>query len=167
MNHMILNEECKDYILNQLGNVSRNTEMIKRIMGEYEISDHLEEHTDIQKVLYYGSNWQIDDMIKELSDVCDITGSSLEQKALTDGEITIKGINKSYGMRKYLELHGLSRKDTIAFGDGPNDLDMIEYAGIGVAMGNARQKLKDVADYVTKDISDNGIQYAMEHFGLI
>ncbi len=166
-NHMILNEECKDYILNQLGNVSRNTEMIKRIMGEYEISDHLEEHTDIQKVLYYGSNWQIDDMIKELSDVCDITGSSLEQKALTDGEITIKGINKSYGMRKYLELHGLSRKDTIAFGDGPNDLDMIEYAGIGVAMGNARQKLKDVADYVTKDISDNGIQYAMEHFGLI
>ena len=44
---------------------------------------------------------------------------------------------------------------------------MIEYAGIGVAMGNARQELKDIADYVTKDISDNGIKYAMEHFGLI
>ena len=165
--HMILNEECKDYILNQLSNFSRNTEMIKRIMGEYEISDHLEEHTDIQKVLYYGSNWNIDDIVKELSDICDITGSSLEQKALTDGEITMKGINKSYGMRKDLELHGLSREDTIAFGDGPNDLDMIEYAGIGVAMGNARQELKDIADYVTKDISDNGIKYAMEHFGLI
>ena len=109
----------------------------------------------------------VDDIVKELSDVCDITGSSLEQKALTDGEITMKGINKSYGMRKYLELHGLSREDTIAFGDGPNDLDMIEYAGIGVAMGNARQELKDIADYVTKDISDNGIKYAMEHFGLI
>lgn len=166
-NYMVLNEKCRDYILNQFGSMSLKKDIVKRIMGEYEITEHLEKRTDIQKILYYGSKWPLEDIAKELSDICDVTGSSLEQKALTDGEITLKGINKSYGMRKYLELHGLSREDTIAFGDGPNDLDMIEYAGTGIAMGNARQELKDVADYITRDITDDGIEHAMKHFDLI
>ena len=57
--------------------------------------------------------------------------------------------------------------DTIAFGDGPNDLDMIAYAGVGVAMGNAREGLKKIADFVTKPVNEDGISYAMQKLGLI
>jgi len=57
--------------------------------------------------------------------------------------------------------------DTIAFGDGPNDLDMIAYAGVGVAMGNAREELKKIADFVTKPVNEGGIAYAMQKLGLI
>lgn len=78
-----------------------------------------------------------------------------------------KGINKSYGMEKYLEYVGLTRKDAIAFGDGPNDLDMLSFAETGVAMGNGLEEVKKLADFVTKDINENGIAYALKELGLI
>ena len=55
----------------------------------------------------------------------------------------------------------------MAFGDGENDKEMLEYAGIGVAMGNAKDSVKAVADYVTDSVDDNGIENALRHFGLI
>ena len=55
----------------------------------------------------------------------------------------------------------------MAFGDGENDIDMIRYAGIGVAMGNGIKNLKSAADYITTDIDDDGIENALKHFGLI
>ena len=78
-----------------------------------------------------------------------------------------KGINKSYGMEKYLEYVGLTRKDAIAFGDGPNDLDMLSFVGHGIAMGNGSKAAKDAAEYITTDIHEDGIRHAMEHYGLI
>ena len=78
-----------------------------------------------------------------------------------------KGINKSYGMEKYLEYVGLTRKDAIAFGDGPNDLDMLSFAETGVAMGNGLEEVKKLADFVTKDINENGIAYALKELGLV
>ena len=58
-------------------------------------------------------------------------------------------------------------KDTIAFGDGRNDLEMIEEVSLGIAMGNAVPELKKVANYVTANIEDEGIQFALQHFGMI
>ena len=55
----------------------------------------------------------------------------------------------------------------MAFGDGENDIDMLHYAGIGVAMGNASDLVKSNADYVTADIDDDGIEKALKHFGII
>ena len=55
----------------------------------------------------------------------------------------------------------------MAFGDGGNDTTMIRKAGIGVAMGNAIEELKQEADYVTTSVDDEGIRKALHHFGLI
>ena len=74
---------------------------------------------------------------------------------------------KALGMRKILEHYGFDREDSIAFGDGGNDLDMLEYAGIGVAMGNAGERLKAAADYVTDTCREDGVRTALRHFGLI
>ena len=55
----------------------------------------------------------------------------------------------------------------MAFGDGENDMAMLRFAGIGVAMGNGSDLLKRKADYVTASVDDDGIEKALLHFGLI
>jgi hydroxymethylpyrimidine pyrophosphatase-like HAD family hydrolase len=55
----------------------------------------------------------------------------------------------------------------MAFGDGGNDLPMVRDAAVGVAMGNACDELKSVADYITSSVDEDGVSRALEHFGLI
>lgn len=71
------------------------------------------------------------------------------------------------GIQKLLEHYHLSVDNIMAFGDGDNDADMLEFARIGVAMGNASPKAKAFADYITTDIDANGIACALAHFHLI
>lgn len=82
-------------------------------------------------------------------------------------DIIAGGGGKMAGIQRYLELLGIRREEIIAFGDAENDLDMIRFAGIGVAMGNGEAEVKAVADYVTADIDDDGIEKALKHFNLI
>ena len=82
-------------------------------------------------------------------------------------DIISKTGGKEAGMQAFLDHYGFKRSQSMAFGDGLNDIPMIRFAGIGVSMGNGKQQLKDEADYVTTDIGDDGIKKALEHFGLI
>lgn len=78
-----------------------------------------------------------------------------------------KGSSKSSGMRKIMQSLGYDEKACMAFGDGGNDSDMIEAAGIGVAMGNASEEVKKHADYVTDTCKNDGVVSALKHYGLI
>ena len=82
-------------------------------------------------------------------------------------DIIPKGGGKSAGIQKFLDEHGLDRTQIMAFGDGENDIDMLQFAGIGVAMGNAGEAVKAAADYVTSPVDEDGIENALRHFGLI
>ena len=62
---------------------------------------------------------------------------------------------------------GLNIDETMAFGDGGNDISIIKKAGIGVAMGNAGDNLKEVADYITTSVDEDGVKNALAHFGVI
>jgi len=55
----------------------------------------------------------------------------------------------------------------MAFGDGGNDISMLRHAGIGIAMGNAKDDVKAVADYVTDNVDEDGIMKALRHFNVI
>ncbi len=66
-----------------------------------------------------------------------------------------------------LEIHNLKREEIIAFGDGDNDADMMEFAGIGVAMGNAVAVTKNAADYITDHIDEDGLWNALKHFEIL
>ena len=68
-----------------------------------------------------------------------------------------RGCSKSDGMRLVLEYLGIPREQSIAFGDSMNDLDMIRFAGLGVAMGNAVNEVKAVADRITLPVAQGGI----------
>ena len=82
-------------------------------------------------------------------------------------DILPAGGGKPNGLAHTLARLGLAQAQSIAFGDGGNDVTMLQYAGIGVAMGNACDEAKTAADYVTDDITDDGLAKALKHFGLI
>ena len=82
-------------------------------------------------------------------------------------DIFSKSAGKHVGIENYIKLHNIKPNQIMAFGDAENDIQMLKYAGTGVAMGNAEQSVKDVADYVTDTADNNGIEEALKHFGLI
>ena len=82
-------------------------------------------------------------------------------------DIIPRGTDKWHGIGKILERFGIAREDTMAFGDGGNDISMLRGAGTGIAMGNAGDDVKAAADYVTTSVDDDGIAKALEHFGIL
>ena len=77
------------------------------------------------------------------------------------GEVIRKEYSKSEGVRTALGVLGIPAEQSIAIGDSLNDLDMIEYAGIGVAMGNATDEIKRAADFVTDSTDNAGVAKAL------
>lgn len=74
--------------------------------------------------------------------------------------------SKAVAMKKLGEYYGIDAEDMIAVGDQTNDLPMIKYAGLGVAMGNAVDRVKQAADYITDTNSNEGVAKAIEKFVL-
>lgn len=130
---------------------------------------------DINKLHYYAADILYDG--KE----CPITYSDLERdlgekykcvplslsKLFSGGEVCEKGISKKGGMEVILNYYKVNKEDIYAIGDDYNDIEMLEYATTSIAMGNAPKKVKDLCDYVTEDIDNDGFYHAMKHFGLI
>lgn len=82
-------------------------------------------------------------------------------------EITPRDMDKSKGVEVACEYFGITVKETMCFGDGANDIQMIKEAGIGVAMGNGIQALKDASDYVCASIEEDGIMKFCKEHGFI
>jgi len=75
--------------------------------------------------------------------------------------------SKKVGMQKILDYYNISVNDTMAFGDGGNDIPMLDYANYGIAMGNANEDVKQMADYVTDPVDENGVINALKYFKVI
>lgn len=82
-------------------------------------------------------------------------------------DIVPHGSDKSIGIDHVIEWFGISLDETMAFGDGDNDIGMLKHVACGVAMGNAADSVKGVADYVTLPVDCDGIGEALRHFRLI
>lgn len=79
-------------------------------------------------------------------------------------EIMPKNVDKAAALDKMLETIGMSRENAICCGDGFNDVSMIKYAGVGVAMGNAQPAVKEVADYITSTNDEDGLVQVIDKF---
>lgn len=75
--------------------------------------------------------------------------------------------DKTSGILEYLNLNHIKKEETMAFGDGDNDIEMIKFAHIGVAMGNADNEVKENADFITDSIDHDGIEKALIKFKII
>ncbi|WP_234122359.1 Cof-type HAD-IIB family hydrolase [Clostridium hydrogenum] len=83
------------------------------------------------------------------------------------GEIVIKGFSKATGIKFLQDYFDVSIEDCYAIGDSNNDLPMLQYVPNSIAMGNSTPSLFDKVSFVTKDIMDGGIEYALKHYGII
>ncbi|MDO4191818.1 MAG: Cof-type HAD-IIB family hydrolase [Erysipelotrichaceae bacterium] len=74
---------------------------------------------------------------------------------------------KDVGLQKMLDRFGITQEESMAFGDGGNDISMLDYVSLGVAMGNANDIVKSHADYITDECDQDGVVSALKHFRLI
>lgn len=102
-------------------------------------------------------NVKINSIRKELQELKEFEVVSFSARI----EITKKGISKGKAVEKLARYYGIEREEIIAIGDSENDLSMIKYAGVGIAMGNAIEKLKENADYVTDTNDNDGVAKAI------
>jgi len=112
------------------------------------------------------SAYLINDSIKdEMLSLCNLACITYWQDGAID--IVAYGSSKVNGIAEMLKIENLSKDEIIAIGDGFNDVEMIKYAGIGIAMGNSEDDTKKIADYITDDIDNDGFYNALKHFNLI
>lgn len=114
-------------------------------------------------MIVVNSKEDIEPMVKALSPYFDI---QRHQKGLSF-DLTLKGISKAVGIKKLVECLQRDIKDTIAFGDGRNDIEMLETVELGIAMGNGCIEAKEVSDYITDDIEKQGITKALHKYNLL
>ena len=77
-------------------------------------------------------------------------------------EFAAPGVTKGAGLDFLSEHLGFTREETVAFGDGENDVELVEWAGYGVAVGNANPRIKDAADWVCPPAADEGVAQVLE-----
>lgn len=82
-------------------------------------------------------------------------------------ELVPIGYTKATGIQYLLEHLQIDRKDSYAFGDSMNDIEMLDYVEYGIAMGNSYEEVLKRAKYKTKSLKDDGIYYGLKEFGLI
>lgn len=124
---------------------------------------HIDEIETYIGMIVVNTKEDIQPMVEELSPYFDIqrhqTGFSFD--------LTLKGESKAKGIEELVKVLGKDMKDTIAFGDGRNDIEMLSSVGLGIAMGNGAIEAKEVADYVSDDVDKDGILKALHHFSLL
>lgn len=153
-----------------IGNGALDPRQREELFGRTEVLPDLVLRTDCNKLVYYRLPETLEELQRAAGPFFQVTDSSFRRAVstgYTDGEITMAACPKSHGMAKFLRYIGASRKDATAFGDGPNDLEMLAYAGTGVAMGNGTDACKAQADFVTASIHEDGIYLGFQKLGLI
>lgn len=147
--------------------VIQDNPTFKDIIIDDNLAGFATRYPDVESTIYCNCDYHIDDLRKILGNDFVVTLSSFKEPEPYSGEITLAGVNKATGIADVVNALGMSQEDTIGFGDGQNDFDMLRYCNIGVAMGNAADEVKECADMVTDDIKADGLSNAMKRLGLI
>ena len=135
---------------------------ISPVYGQVEVDPEFYKHSPVYHM------WTFEDQGDELQ---------LSEELLKDvrlvrwhpnsSDVIKNGISKASGVDHVLKSLNLKPENVLVFGDGPNDMELFDYAGLSVAMGNGDEALKAKADFVTKTVEEDGILYALEELGLV
>lgn len=166
-NAMLLEQWCFDEISAYHKKNGVTGKAAESLFGGIKVIDDIRTLNNAEKIAYYAATKRTSEVEKEIGDYFFVNIYSFGNAPDTNGEISVRGCNKASGMREILAYFGGKQEDTFAFGDADNDIDMLLFANVGVAMGNATEALKDNADYITDDIDDAGIYNAFKRYGII
>ena len=144
-----------NYVDEHVIHVQKEVSSVPPHLGEYNGEDFY------MATAFVGTVEQLE-RIMSLNDIAEVT---YWHEGACD--IVPKGISKSVGIKEALKIWNIDSKETMAFGDGDNDVEMLEECAIGIAMGNSYEAVKKHADYVTDDIDEDGLYNALKHFELI
>lgn len=125
------------------------------------------ERDDVRKLLFLGSETPLADVEAEFADVFDIIPGTIPALGPTMGELAVRGVHKAAGIEAVVEHLGSTQEATVGFGDGMNDLEMIEWVGVGVAMGDAADAVKAAADIVVAPAVEDGLAEGFRRLGLV
>ena len=146
--------------------LSRRTEMISQaidpIYPDLEVDPDFYQKEDIYQLWTFEE--QGDDLV--LPDTLASTLRMVRWHEHSSDVVPISG-SKAAGVAKVVDQLGLKPENVMVFGDGLNDLELFDYAGISVAMGVSHEKIKEKADYITKTLEEDGIFDALEGFGMV
>ena len=146
--------------------LSRRTEMISQaidpIYPDLEVDPDFYQKEDIYQLWTFED--QGDDLV--LPDTLASTLRMVRWHEHSSDVVSISG-SKAAGVAKVVEQLCLKPENVMVFGDGLNDLELFDYAGISVAMGVSHEKIKEKADYITKTLEEDGIFDALEGFGMV
>ncbi|MGN1181850.1 MAG: Cof-type HAD-IIB family hydrolase [Faecalibacillus sp.] len=124
--------------------------------------------SDVNKICFLeNKNIPFQTIKEKFSDSFNVIHCTVPSFGDDSGELSVAGVNKASAIETLIQHLGIKREHTYAYGDGLNDMDMLEYCQYGIAVGNAKQELKDIADEVCNDIADDGIYHSMKKHGLL
>jgi len=123
-----------------------------------------DEHPAFYKLMCMGEPGEIDSLARETS--ARFPELTIVKSKPTYLEIMARQVSKSAAMRVLMDDYGVGEQETIAIGDNYNDIDMIRFAGLGVAMGNAPDEVKAAADLVAPSNDEEGVREILERYVL-
>lgn len=122
----------------------------------------------IAKATFFGSDPRTYATVRDgLGDRFHVITGTIPYLGEAGGEVSLGGIHKGAAVAEIVDLLGLRIEDAIGIGDSTNDLEMLQVAGVGIAMGNADAAVKEVADEVTTRVDDDGVWNAFRRHGLV
>lgn len=128
-----------------------------------ELPPEYENYTWLKFGCYTEDQKKLDILVKEFSKYEEL---ELTNSLPTNVEVNMKGVSKARALNFLCDKIGITMENVMAVGDSLNDIKMIQEAGVGVAMGNAQEAIKKVADHVTLDNNAGGVGKAIEQFVL-
>lgn len=130
----------------------------------YEVDfNEIEDTEDVIKVMFIDPQPVLEAAIEKIPEAIYET-YTVVRSAPYFLEFLNKQSSKGTGIKALGDYLGIKQEEIICIGDAGNDLDMIQYAGLGVAMGNAFEEVKEVADYVTYTNEEDGVAHVIEKF---
>ena len=118
----------------------------------------------IKSILYHDNHKSVDKIIEKLESTgrFELAPSVLFGGLMKNVEINCKGVHKGNGLKKLTEHLGFTMNDVMALGDSDNDLTMLEMSGLGIAMGNAEEYIKEIADECTLTNIEFGVAHSIK-----
>ncbi len=167
-NGLFANERFMEEAITALygGNLELGMKKINEVFPEM-IWDGELYRSDVAKISFLLKPGILEQARAELGEQYKISTWSTDGKVQEFGEFAIPGIDKIKGIEILLAHLNADINDTFAFGDAEPDIEMIKYCHVGIAMGNAKQALKDVADDITDDVNQDGLHKSFVKYSLI
>lgn len=142
-------------------------ETMKPIIVDDDLSSYSKKYKDVSDFIYINSPLTVDEFNEVLGPDINVGKASFKKPDDYSGEITLANCSKGLGIEKLLKCINANMQDSVAIGDGFNDVDMLKTASLSIAMGNSPEEVKALSDYVTDDIDKDGVYNALQQFELI